>query len=66
MNSPLVYLLTVKIWKDRQAQDLIEYELMAGFMALAIGALMPGIVTSVSTIFSSISSSMTAAGSQGS
>ena len=44
--------------KDRKGQDLIEYALMAGFVAVAAGAIMPGISTDISTIFSKVSSSM--------
>ena len=54
----------LKIWKDVRAQDLIEYALMAGFVAVAAGAIMPGVASSISTIFSKISSVMTAAASQ--
>jgi len=32
----------LRIWKDTHAQDLIEYALMAGFVAVAAGAIMPG------------------------
>jgi Flp pilus assembly pilin Flp len=59
-------LLQLKIWKDRRGQDLIEYALMAGFVAVAAGAIMPGVATSISTIFSKISSVMAAASTQGS
>jgi pilus assembly protein Flp/PilA len=59
-------LLKLKIWKDRRGQDLIEYALMAGFVAVAAGAIMPGVATSISTIFSKIASVMTAASNQGS
>jgi pilus assembly protein Flp/PilA len=54
----------VRIWKNRQGQDLIEYALMAGFVAVAAGAVMPSVATSISTIFSEISSVMSAAASQ--
>ena len=47
--------------KDTRGQDLIEYALMAGFVAVAAGAIMPNIATSISTIFSKIASVMTAA-----
>jgi pilus assembly protein Flp/PilA len=56
----------LRIWKDTRGQDLIEYALMAGFVAVAAGAIMPGVATSISTIFSKISSVMTAASTQGS
>jgi Flp pilus assembly pilin Flp len=53
-------------WKNKRAQDLIEYALMAGFVAVAAGAIMPNIASSISTIFSSIASVMSGAASQGS
>ena len=56
--------LKLKVWKDTRGQDLIEYALMAGFVAVAAGAVMPGVATSISTIFSKISSIMTVAASQ--
>ena len=52
-----------QIWKDQHGQDLIEYALMAGFVAVAAGAIMPGISTSISRIFSKIASVMTRAAS---
>jgi len=52
------------IWRDERGQDLIEYALMAGFVAVAAGAIMPGVAPSISTIFSKISSVMTDAASQ--
>jgi pilus assembly protein Flp/PilA len=55
----------MRAWRDRRGQDLIEYALMAGFVAVAAGAIMPNVATSISTIFSSIASVMTAASTQG-
>jgi pilus assembly protein Flp/PilA len=54
----------VRIWKNRRGQDLIEYALMAGFVAVAAGATMPSVAASISTIFSQVSSVMAAASSQ--
>jgi pilus assembly protein Flp/PilA len=54
----------VKLAKNREGQDLIEYALMAGFVAVAAGAIMPGVATSISTIFSQISSVMLNASTQ--
>jgi len=51
----------LRVWKDTKGQDLIEYALMAGFVAVAAGAIMPGVATSISTIFSKVSSTLTAA-----
>jgi pilus assembly protein Flp/PilA len=61
-TQALIFLL--RAWRDRRGQDLIEYALMAGFVAVAAGAIMPGIASSISVIFSSISSVMTAASTQ--
>ena len=60
----LVY--RIRFWKDTRGQDLIEYALMAGFVAVAAGAIMPGVSTNISKIFSKVGSVMTAASSQGS
>jgi pilus assembly protein Flp/PilA len=51
----------INIWKDDSGQDLIEYALMAGFVAVAAGAIMPGVSTNISQIFSKVSSVMAAA-----
>jgi pilus assembly protein Flp/PilA len=59
-------ILKLQIWKDTRGQDLIEYALMAGFVAVAAGAIMPNIATSISTIFSKISSVMSGAANTGS
>lgn len=58
--------LKLQIWKDTRGQDLIEYALMAGFVAVAAGAIMPGVASSISTIFSKISVAMSTAATQGS
>ena len=51
----------LQILKDTHGQDLIEYALMAGFVAVSAGAIMPGVANSISTIFSKVASVMTAA-----
>ena len=56
-------LWNVRIRKETGAQDLIEYALMAGFVAVAAGAIMPGVASQISVIFSKVSSALTAAGS---
>ncbi len=60
------FLLKLKVMKDTRGQDLIEYALMAGFVAVAAGAIMPNVATSISTIFSKVNSVMSQAASQGS
>jgi pilus assembly protein Flp/PilA len=54
----------LRIWTDENGQDLIEYALMAGFVAVAAGAIMPGVASSISKIFSKVSSVMSAASTQ--
>jgi pilus assembly protein Flp/PilA len=50
-----------RLHEDESGQDLIEYALMAGFVAVAAGAIMPGVSTNISEIFSKVSSVMQAA-----
>jgi len=44
----------LRIYKDTRGQDLIEYALMVGFIAVAAGAVIPGVVTSIRNIFETI------------
>lgn len=43
--------LRAQLWKEQHGQDLIEYALMAGFVAVAAGALMPEIALWISIVF---------------
>ena len=54
-------ILLLKIWRDQRGQDLIEYALMAGFVAVAAGAIMPGVSVSISQIFSKVASVLSSA-----
>jgi Flp pilus assembly pilin Flp len=45
-----------RLASNRRGQDLLEYALIAGLIALTAGALMPTVGTSISTIHSRISS----------
>lgn len=60
MKNVMNLIWKLQIWKDTKGQDLIEYALMAGFVAVAAGAIMPGVSASISTIFSKIGSVMSA------
>lgn len=53
----------LKIWRNTCGQDLIEYALMAGFVAVAAGAIMPSVADNLTIIFSKVSSVLTAAAS---
>ena len=59
-------ILRLRIIANTSGQDLIEYALMAGFVAVAAGAIMPGVASSVSTIFSKVGSVLKVASTQGS
>jgi Flp pilus assembly pilin Flp len=58
--------LRLKALKDMRGQDLIEYALMDGFVAVAAGAVMPGVASSISTIFSKVGSVLAVASTQSS
>lgn len=42
--------------EDEHGQDMVEYALLAGFIAVAAGAILPPISESISTIFSKMAS----------
>ncbi len=50
--------------RDERAQDLIEYALLAGFIAVAAGALLPGIADGISIIFCKLRSLVNNAAAQ--
>lgn len=54
----------LRIYKDTRGQDLIEYALMVGFIAVAAGAVIPGVVTSIRSIFGKISGALVNSASQ--
>ena len=66
MKNVMKLVWQLRIWKDTRGQDLIEYALMAGFVAVAAGAIMPNVATSISTIFSKSGRVMTKASATGS
>jgi Flp pilus assembly pilin Flp len=55
-NIMLKWRVWMSVKNDISGQDLIEYALMAGFVAVAAGAIMPGVASSISTIFSKVAS----------
>jgi pilus assembly protein Flp/PilA len=48
-------------WNDTQGQDLVEYALAAGMVAVAAVAAMPQLSTVVNNVFSKIGSIVTSA-----
>lgn len=61
MKRLIAAVIRFQIWKDNQGQDLIEYALMAGFVAVSAGALMPNISASITAVFSKVQSVMSGA-----
>ena len=61
MEQYIRWITSRGFWRDTQGQDLIEYALMAGFVAVAAGAVMPQVAGSITTIFGKITSLLTAA-----
>jgi pilus assembly protein Flp/PilA len=45
-----------KFWKDTSGQDLVEYALAAGMVAVAAVAAMPSLTSVVSNVFTKIGS----------
>jgi Flp pilus assembly pilin Flp len=60
MKSAIDAIWRLQIWPDNRGQDLVEYALMTGFVAVAAGTVMSGVTISLSEIFSKIASTMTA------
>ena len=48
------------MYRNVRGQDMIEYALMAGFVAVAAAAVMPGPSAGISTVFSRVSSVLSA------
>jgi pilus assembly protein Flp/PilA len=46
--------LKLKIWKDNHGQDLMEYALMAGFLAAASGFTLPQLASSISNVLTTV------------
>jgi len=49
-------ILKLAIWKDTSGQDLVEYALAAGLVAVAAVACMPGLSGTVNNVFTKIGS----------
>jgi len=45
-----------ELWQDTQGQDLVEYTLAAGMVAVAAVACMPGLSGTVNNVFNKIAS----------
>jgi Flp pilus assembly pilin Flp len=59
-------LYRLKRWRETRGQDLIEYALMAGFLTVAAGVVIPDVGSNISAIFSKVALQLTKASTQGS
>ncbi len=51
-----IKLTIVQLLNEERGQDMVEYALLAGFIAVAAGALLPGISDNIGVIFNRMSS----------
>jgi pilus assembly protein Flp/PilA len=49
------------LWQDTQGQDLVEYALMVGLVAVAAVAVVPQMATQINTIFNKVTTTLTSA-----
>jgi pilus assembly protein Flp/PilA len=47
-------ILRLRVWQDTTGQDLVEYALAAGLVAVAAVACMPGLSGTVNNVFAKI------------
>ena len=62
MGKMLHLIGKLRIWKDTRGQDMVEYALLAGFVAVAAGVLIPDVSSAISTIYSKVGSKLVEAG----
>lgn len=46
----------IRFWQDTQGQDLVEYALTAGLVAVAAVAAMPALAVTINNVFSKVGS----------
>ena len=51
MNRIKEEILKLRVWQDTSGQDLVEYALAAGLVAVAAVACMPGLSGTVNNVF---------------
>jgi len=56
MRNVMQRIIQARLWKDTQGQDLVEYALTAGLVAVAAVAAMPSLTTTIDNVFSKIGS----------
>ena len=56
MKNLKMLALKLRVWNDTRGQDLVEYALAAGLVAVAAVACMPGLSGTVNAVFVKIGS----------
>jgi len=51
-----IKLMFVRLTNNEESQDMVEYAMLAGFIAVAAGAILPTVSAYISTIFSKMQS----------
>ena len=64
MSNTKLKMRVKNLTRDERAQDMVEYALLAGFIAVSAGALLPGIADGISIIFSKMGSLVNNAAAQ--
>ena len=49
------------LWQDTQGQDLVEYALMVGLVAVAAVAVVPQMATQINIIFNKVTTTLSSA-----
>ena len=55
-------IVTRRLWGDQRGQDLVEYALLAGLVAVATGLFAPSLSASMGTVYSKLASKLVQAG----
>lgn len=66
MNNTFNVVWKLRIWTNKQGQDLTESALLAGFVVVVAGAIFPGVANEIREIVSKIPSLMPGAATHGS
>ena len=62
MDKILHLIGKLRIWKDTRGQDMVEYALLAGFIAVAAGVFIPDVASAMSSIYSKVGSKLVQGG----
>ena len=57
--------IVLRLFRDEQGQDLIEYALLAGFISLAVVTAVTNVGTSLNTLYETVESQVDDAAQQG-